>query len=192
MNAVPFETIYAEVIRKLHSLDENLTYHCEAHTLDVLTACEEIATREGLTDKHSLFLLKTAAMYHDAGFLEAYSKHEDYSCHIFLQDADTFGFSEKDKSIITGLIDATRLPQKPANLLQKIICDADLDYLGRNDFPEISDALRKEFLHYKVVATNEDWYALQLHFLNNHRYFTKSSVELREPVKQKNIQALLK
>jgi hypothetical protein len=42
------------------------------------------------------------------------------------------------------LIHVTEIPHKPLNHLQEIICDADLDYLGRNDFQEIADNLKAE------------------------------------------------
>jgi len=190
MNKVEFTLIFDGVSKKMDGLEKTLTYHCKEHTLDVLEQCERIAGLEGVTDPHSLYLLKTAAMYHDTGFLEGYSSHEDRSCHIFLQDAGLYHFNERDKSIILGLIDATRLPQKPGNLLEEIICDADLDYLGRPDFFATSDALRREFLHYKVVENNAQWEALQLNFLRKHHYFTKSSVQLRAPVKEQNMQKL--
>ena len=36
------------------------------------------------------------------------------------------------------LREATKIPQTPLTKLEEIICDADLDYLGREDFFEIS------------------------------------------------------
>jgi len=190
MMEASFNQIFDEVSARLDNLNQHLSYHCKKHTMDVLEQCERIAALEGVIEPHSLYLLKTAAMYHDAGFLEGYAAHEDHSCAIFLRDADAYHFSEGDKAIILGLIDATRLPQQPANLLEEIICDADLDYLGRPDFFDTSDALRREFLYFKVVENNAQWEALQLNFLRNHHYFTKSSIQLREPVKQQNMENL--
>lgn len=179
-----FEELRVLVFDKLSKLDKHLTYHCKEHTTDVLTQCEQIARREGVTDKHQLHLLKVAALYHDSGFLKTYKDHETFSCELFLEDADRFGFSADDKQQITSLIMATKIPQQPHNLLEKIICDADLDYLGRNDFYTIGDTLRQEFLHYGIVRSDEEWEALQIKFLQNHNYHTASSQQLREPVKQ--------
>ena len=100
-------------------------------------------------------------------------------------------FSDTEKADIQSLIMATKLPQSPKNHLEQIICDADLDYLGRDDFFIIGNNLRKEFLHYNIVANNEVWEKLQFNFLSNHQYFTESSRNLREPVKQQNFAKLL-
>jgi hypothetical protein len=75
--------------------------------------------------------------------------------------------------------------------LQRIICDADLDYLGRDDFFVIGDQLRREFLHFGIVSSEKAWKELQLKFLTSHHYHTQNSAELREPVKQVNLKKLI-
>ena len=186
-----FEKIQTNVLAKLKGLSPNLTYHCLNHTLDVLEQSGRIAAVEGITNERDLFLLKVAALYHDSGFLETYSHHEKKSCEIFLDDTLNFNFSENEKAIIQGLIMATKIPQQPQTHMEKIICDADLDYLGRSDFFEIGDTLRKEFIYYKIVASDEEWEKLQLKFLQNHKYHTSASQRQREPVKQQNFSKLI-
>ena len=189
-NDTVFEALKSLVCEKLKLLPESLSYHNLAHTLDVTEQSERIAREEGVTDEKELYLLKVAALYHDTGFLRTYAHHEVVSCEIFREDADQFGFSESQKEVITGLIMATRLPQTPTTLLQKVICDADLDYLGRDDFFEIGDSLRREFLKYGVIQSNEEWNKLQAKFLSSHQYFTETSRQLREIPKRENIKRL--
>lgn len=186
-----FEKIKENVLAKLNKLSSHLTYHCLDHTLDVITQSERIANEEGITNERDLFLLRVAALYHDSGFLKTYADHEIEGCGIFLADAASLEFTDKEKEIIRGLIMATKIPQKPNTLMEKIICDADLDYLGREDFFKIGDTLRKEFLHHKIVQNNNDWENLQLKFLQNHRYHTNTSQKNREPLKQENLSKLL-
>jgi uncharacterized protein len=186
-----FEKLKTNLLAKLKGLNPNLTYHSIDHTMDMMEQAVRIAHEEGITNERDLFLLKTAALYHDSGFLETYTDHEKRSCEIFLADAVNFDFTEKEKEIICGLIMATKIPQEPNTLMERIICDADLDYLGRNDFLEIGDTLRREFLHYKIVADNNAWEKLQLKFLQNHSYHTKASQQQREPVKQLNYNKLI-
>lgn len=186
-----FEKIKTKVLAKLKGLSPDLTYHCINHTLDIMEQSVRIAHEEGITNKRDLFLLKVAALYHDSGFLETYANHEIKSCDIFLADAVNFDFTDKEKDIICGLIMATKIPQQPHTQMEKIICDADLDYLGRKDFFEIGDTLRKEFLHYKIVHNNDEWEKLQLKFLQNHKYHTRASQKQREPFKQQNLSTLL-
>lgn len=184
-----FKKIKLGVLQRLAHLQPTLTYHSPEHTLDVLEQCERIAAAEGLTDPHELFLLRVAALYHDTGFLNRYADHEEESCRIFLADANSHLFNEEEKNDVLHMIMATRLPQQPTTLAEKIICDADLDYLGRPDFPTIGDRLRREFLSHGIVADNEGWQDLQLRFLHAHQYHTDSSRTLREPIKQKHLQA---
>jgi predicted metal-dependent HD superfamily phosphohydrolase len=186
-----FSEIKEIVLEKLGALDVHLTYHNVFHTLDVLSQSERIAQSEGLTNDSDLFLLKVAALYHDTGFLKVYTGHEKFSCAIFLDDADSLGFTAQQKEIIQGLIMATQVPQKPEGILQQIICDADLDYLAREDFYAGGDNLRKEFLHFQIVGDDAGWEKLQIKFFENHHYHTRSSKMQREPAKQKHFAELL-
>ena len=186
-----FDQIKARVLKALEGLNPQLTYHGVGHTLDVVHESERIAREEGITSERQLFLLKIAALYHDTGFLERYAGHEEKSCELFTRDAPHLGLTNEEEQTITALIMATKVPQKPATLLEKIICDADLDYLGRSDFATIGDRLRREFLHYQIVKDDQEWDNLQRTFLKNHHYHTSSSQRLREPVKQLNYRQLL-
>ena len=190
MTEKDFETITEIVLAELDGLSPHLTYHSKGHTIDVIEQSMRIALDEGIDD-YQLLLLKFAALFHDSGFLKTYANHEAKGCEIFLQITNGIDFTDEEKEIVQGLIMATKIPQQPKTHLQQIICDADLDYLGRNDFFEIGDTLRREFLHYKIVSSNEDWENLQLKFLKNHQYHTKSSQQLREPAKQLNYGKIL-
>lgn len=186
-----FEQITNRVLKILEGLSPDLTYHCIRHTLDVVRESQNIAKEEGITDERELYLLKIAALYHDTGFLKIYTGHEAASVDIFMADAADLHLTEPEKETIKGLIMATRVPQEPHTLLEKIICDADLDYLGRPDFLPIGDGLRKEFIHYGIVKDDAAWDQLQLKFLGAHRYHTASSQRRREPIKQANYRQLL-
>ena len=173
--------IRSHVFSLLEKLAPTLTYHNIGHTADVTEQCERIALDEGV-GRREIYLLKVAALYHDTGFLYVYTGHEEKSCQLFLEDTRMFPFSDEEKEQITGIIMATRVPQRPHSLLQRIICDADLDYLGREDFPVISAELKKEFLHYGIIHSDEQWRNMQESFLGGHHYHTSSSQKLREPV----------
>ena len=190
MDFKEFDSIKQNVCSILHELDPKLTYHCKEHTMDVLEQSERIGKEEGITG-NDLWLLKVAALYHDTGFLRVYHNHEEMSCAIFLEHSSQFNFSEEEKEKIKGIIMATKIPQKPHTLLERIICDADLDYLGRKDFFNIGDDLRKEFLTFGIIRNDEEWEKLQLNFLKNHHYHTHSSQRQRETAKQEHIQQLL-
>jgi predicted metal-dependent HD superfamily phosphohydrolase len=189
MTESDFEVLKEIALAELNGLSPYLTYHSKGHTLDVLKQSVRIAKAEGVGE-HDLLALKIAALFHDTGFLITYPNHEAKGCEIFLEKSAGLSFSAEENVLVQELIMATKLPQQPKNLLQRIICDADLDYLGRDDFFEIGENLRKEFLHYQIVADNDAWGKMQLNFLKNHHYHTSTSQITREPVKQKNYSKL--
>lgn len=172
--------------RLRHQLDPRLIYHNLDHTLDVMVQSESIAIAEGISKTHDLDLLKLATAYHDSGFLYTYKNHEEKSCEILKNDLAGL-LNETDTEIVCGLIMATKIPQSPKSLLEKIICDADLDYLGRSDFEPISKNLYKEFIDFGVVKENDDWIGIQIKFLETHRYFTASSFLRRNTKKQEHL-----
>lgn len=190
MNEINFQANWARVMSRLSELDKNLTYHNIHHTEDVYRQCMRIAAAEGITDERQLFWLRYAALYHDVGFVQTYLNHEKKGCEIFIEYTRDLNLPSEDIDAVTAIIMATRVPQQPSTLLERIICDADLDYLGREDFFEVADNLRKEFIHFKMVPDEDAWRSLQVAFLSNHHYHTKSNAVLRDPQKYKHLEAI--
>ncbi len=185
-----FTSIKQPILSRLENeLDPRLGYHNIAHTLDVLEQAEVLAKQEKVTDKHDLLLLKTAAVFHDSGFLFVYKNHEEKGCEIATESLRNV-FSEEDIKKVCGMIMATKIPQTPHTLLEQIICDADLDYLGRNDFEPISQTLHKEFIIFKIIPEDIVWDHIQIKFFESHHYFTASSISKRNEEKLKHLNIL--
>ena len=185
-----FTSIKQPILLRLENeLDPRLGYHNLLHTLDVLKQAEIIARQENVNDEHELLLLKTAAVFHDSGFLFVYKNHEEKGCEIASEALKNI-FSEADIKKICGLIMATKIPQTPHTLLEQIICDADLDYLGRNDFEPISKHLYKEFITFKIIPEDIIWDHIQIKFFESHRYFTGTSISKRNEKKLKHLKIL--
>ena len=186
-----FQAIHASIVQRLSAgLDPRLTYHNLAHTLDVLDQSLRISLAEKISDPRLLLLIRLAALFHDTGFLFEYSGHEARSCKIMREALQGTSITEEELVLISGMIMATKIPQSPSNLMEQIICDADLDYLGRADFPPISNNLKKEFLEYGVIKNEADWELLQIGFLEKHQYFTQTSNETRAPKKREYLSIL--
>ncbi len=173
-------------------LSKTLFYHNIHHTMDVTEQCLTIAKEEGITDLDDLQNLEIASLYHDTGFIYTYDGHEAKGCEIAREQLPVFGVTEKSIDVICSLIMATKVPQQPTNHLQQIICDADLDYLGRQDFYQTGNDLRLELIAYGLITDVHDWEERQLNFLNTHQYFTKTSLEKRAPFKSEFIRQLEK
>ncbi len=171
-------------------LNPDLVYHKLDHTLDVFNSALKIAEKEGVIG-NDLILLKTAALYHDSGMLLRYVGHEEASVEIIEEVLPRFEYSEGDIEIISNMILTTKLPQGANTFLAKILCDADLDYLGRDDYFMISHCLRHEWISLDInKLTLLEWYQLQVKFLETHEYFTKCAVILRQVKKEENLKQI--
>jgi len=170
-------------------LDLNLYYHCLEHTSDVVRAAESIAIQEGVTDE-ALFLLKSAATYHDAGFVKVYDDNEEVGAQMASDILPEYGYTHNQVKIVKELIFVTRIPHKPKNHLEEIMCDADLDYLGRNDFHQISDRLCRELMERGKIKNHRHWDEVQVSFFKLHKYFTTSSKNLRDAKKTQNLKEI--
>jgi predicted metal-dependent HD superfamily phosphohydrolase len=174
------------------SLSDTLFYHGLHHTIDVNNAVLQIAIAEGIHDKETLQILQTAALYHDLGFISTYQGHEEESCRLARVSLPDFDYTEEQIEKICGLIMATKIPQNPTSHLERIIADADLDYLGRDDFWIISRSLYDELYEREMVSDIHSWNKIQIQFLENHQYWTETARQWRNPAKFKRIEELRK
>ena len=187
---IQFTDLQEMMLDKLEKeLPQNLYYHNVKHTVDVVTQAELIGIGEGVTDEE-LVLLKTAALFHDSGHIYDYNDHEHYSIKIAKEILPDYYYTQSQIAIISGLIMATKLPPEPKTKLEEIMCDADLDYLGRSDMIPISTSLYNELKERGNVASLVEWNKMQIRFISNHQYFTNTARSLREVNKQKQIERI--
>src|SRR5882672_3854542 len=148
-----FEQAGEFILNKLENeLPKTFYYHNVDHTRDVRAAAGKIGRAERISE-HEMELLLTAACYHDSGFLVALNEHEVESCLLAKENLPAFGFCKEDIDRVCGMIMATRLPQSPKNKLEQILADADLDYLGRDDFFTIGDKI----YHERGMTDRDEW-----------------------------------
>lgn len=171
------------------ALPENLTYHGVDHTLMVVGAAEKIAREERLPE-YETTLLRVAAAFHDCGFIISYREHEARSCDIATSELPAFGFSPDEIAAINRMIMCTRLPQKPSTLPERILCDADLDYLGGEDYFRIASGLHEELLLNGAELDDEKWLKVQIGFLEAHTYWTHYAREILQPGKDAVLEEL--
>jgi|YNPMSStandDraft_1061717.scaffolds.fasta_scaffold20968_2 HD superfamily phosphodiesterase len=187
-----FERIKTYFLNKLErSLAPNLYYHGVHHIIDVLRAAEILAENEAVYGKDKILLL-TAALFHDGGYLVRYPNNEEISVGLCWTILPKFGYKNQDIQYIVKIIEATTMPQKPFDKLSAILCDADLDYLGRDDYFQISCNLRKEWKAYGKNVEDHEWYEIQINFLSKHTYYTTSAKVLRQAKKEENLAKIKK
>ena len=165
-------------------LDENYSYHNLDHTKRVISAAVDIGSNYDLSEKDWRCLL-TACLLHDYGFIESHVDHEKISAKLSSQILPKYGFSETDIQIINSLIVVTKLEEKPKNLLESIIRDSDLEYLGSEDFIKISPLLKKEWINCKVVKSDSEFYKIQYEFILNHSFYTDFMI--KNSINQKKV-----
>ena len=163
-----------------------LTYHTLQHTKNVIKIAVKLAEAENISGDE-LLLLKTAALFHDAGFLQHHHEHEELSCKLARKYLPDFGYSGSQVEKICRMIMATRLPQTPADHLAEILCDADLYFLGTNDYAANAERLHHEFKKTGVVKTETEWLLRQTEFLSGHHYFTSAARDALDEQKRKTL-----
>ena len=187
---IQFTDIQEIILDKLENeLPEYLYYHNVKHTVDVVTEVELIGWGEGITDEEIL-LMKTAGLFHDVGHVVQYNDHEYHGTLIAREMLPKYNYTQEQIDRICDIIMATKMPPKPTDTLQSIICDADLDYLGRSDFIPVSNTLYKELKEQNMIGTLNDWNKIQVKFITGHQYFTGTARNLREVNKQKQIERI--
>ena len=179
------------IISKLKAeLPSQLYYHGLHHTKDVLRIATSLCVAERVTGRMAT-LVKTAALLHDAGFVKnKHAGHEQQGCEIAKEVLPEFEYTPEDIDLICGMIMSTKIPQSPTSIYEKILCDADLDYLGRTDFYPIGRSLFDELTAYKLINDETAWNHLQVGFLSAHKYHTFTNRTLRDPVKKRHLQEL--
>jgi uncharacterized protein len=177
-------------------LPVGIKYHDADHTLHpskgVVAAANSIAVSENISE-HDRELLIAAAYFHDTGYIREYEKNEPIAARMAGRILKLIGYKPKEVEIIQNMILATDLAREPQTHAEKILCDADLDHLGRKDFFKMDGKLREGRRTRGIdVSDDVEWYKGTLEVVKNHQYYTQSQKALREKEKQNNIKKLLK
>ncbi len=187
------------VYKLLNGLDKNLLYHNKHHTIFMLKEAENF--KEKFSDKN-FFLLKTAVLFHDTGFLKKYYNHEFESVNFFEEylKKSSFFYSNKEIDIIKKLILITKLDLKvkPKTFLEKTIRDLDLYYFGYTKkyfYKKILD-LKKEVYFFKVKnlyeysKSEKCWVKNSIFFIKKHSFYTDTAKKLYGKNKFENLKFL--
>lgn len=165
-----------------------LSYHCYEHIIDVANICDNYIRLYKIDDDIAK-LIRIAAISHDFGYTISSIDHEERSI-ILIEPMLRSILTQKEIDIVNSMIRATKIPQQPKNLYDKILADADLDYLGRDDYNKLSKNLQQELLHFGVINTEREWLDLQIKFLENHEYHTLYAKWNRRRLKLKKLKEL--
>ena len=177
-------------------LPDGIKYHDADHTLHPTRGVAAVANRIALSEnisEHDRELLIAAAYFHDTGYIREYDKNEPIAARMAGRILKLIGYKPDEIEKIQKMILSTDLAREPQTHVEKILCDADLDHLGRKDFFKMDGKLREgRRIRGLDVSDDVEWYKGTLGVIKNHQYYTQSQKQLREKEKQKNIKKLLK
>ncbi|GAB4043280.1 HD domain-containing protein [Spirosoma jeollabukense] len=166
-----------------------LVYHNLEHTQTVVQRTGQIAAHYEL-DANTQFILHVASWFHDTGYLFVVPPlHEEKSAQL----ARDFLSSQAEVSPlliaqVEQCIMATKMPQCPHSLPEKILCDADLYHFGTDEFSRIDNLVKQEtLLSGKAI---DGWDASSLKLLKTHKFNTTYCQKFLAEGKANNIALL--
>jgi predicted metal-dependent HD superfamily phosphohydrolase len=147
-------------------------YHTLEHAKAVAGVSEEIGVACGL-DEEDLEVVILAAWFHDTGYLEKIEGHEERSAELAQSFLEGRGYPRRRIAQVAGCIRATKMPQNPRNLIEQVLCDADIAHLANQDFLESTELVRLEIEHQMGRRLSEvEWLTMNTNFVAGHRYHT--------------------
>ncbi len=185
------EEVKQHVLDYFHEHDDpKLVYHNLGHTEEVVKATTQIANHYQLNDK-DFFIVTTGAWFHDTGYFEDIFNHEQKSADLAVEFLKQKDVPAAIRDSVMQVILATKMPQRPTNLLEDILCDGDLFHLGTAEFRDKRKLMHKEveLLYQKDLGKNE-WRKKDIEFLESQQYHTDYCALLLNDQKLKNIEKL--
>ncbi|MCO6489383.1 MAG: HD domain-containing protein [Phaeodactylibacter sp.] len=166
-------------------------FHDLPHTRNVVESALQIGQAYELSEKE-MEILQLAAWFHDTGYYKNPIGHEELSSELaeaYLRKKD---YTPEDIHVVKNCINATRVPQNPSNLMEEILCDADLSHLGNERYWDRCGRLRQEMsMTRDILMSEQEWVDFELDFMVNHRYHTEVARKLFGKQKNKHIKQLL-
>ena len=170
--------------------NEKIVYHDLTHTQAVVAAAIQIANHYSLND-HDFFIALAAAWFHDLGYFTNASSHEEEGAALAAEYLQNKNIDEATILAVKNCILATKMPQQPHNLLEEIICDADLFHLGTDEFAERNKLMRREYAGvFEKEIPKEEWRIKTIKLLESHHYHTDYCRLLLNEKKQENLDKL--
>lgn len=167
-------------------------FHDLDHTRYTFEAVGRLA-EDAQLDAENLEIVQLAAWFHDTGYNEGAAEHELRSCEHARRFLEQKAYAPAKINRVASCIMATKLPQRPRNLTEEILCDADLSHLGNEYYWERCGKLRQELLTTQnIIMSDQEWLDFELDFMTNHQYHTEVANELYGDQKLKHIRQLRK
>jgi uncharacterized protein len=168
-----------------------LTFHNIDHTRLVVQGVLDIGVQSGLTAEE-LETVSISAWFHDTGYFYRYAGHEDESIRLAQMYLKEQNLKEARIRQVSGCIAATKYPQNPQNLLEQVLCDADLYHLTMPGYPVLANKLRMEWSFFlNKIYTDAEWEQENCEMLKKHTYHTAFGRDLLQSLKERNLKRIM-
>jgi predicted metal-dependent HD superfamily phosphohydrolase len=175
-----------------NGLTDDHLYHDLQHTITVAKATRLLSSEMNLSAEECE-ILELAGWFHDTGFVEVYTGHEEVSKRIAQEFLEKQNYPTEKIKQVQHCIEATLMGYEPQTLLQKILKDADFNNLGGHSYKKKAKALRHEWLvFFDEKHTDNEWLENNIEFWNGHQFYTQEGEALFGNAKDKNLKKLQK
>ena len=172
----------------INSLPRDMLFHNLHHTTNVVRGVRDITNHLDITKKQQEILL-LAAWFHDTGFIHTYQGHEAESEKLAKAFLSKVNYDSEKLESVLNCIRSTQMPQQPSNILEQVICDADMYHLSLPEYCHLHKLLREEWrINMHKEWTDQEWIQENLAFLREHHYWTTYGQELLQKHKILNIE----
>jgi predicted metal-dependent HD superfamily phosphohydrolase len=173
-----------------HKLPGSIEFHTIDHANYVVSKAELIGMNSGLNDDQ-LNVVKLCAWFHDSGYAYDPENHEKESARIAEKFLTSKGVDDSIIKQVNDCILSTCIPQKPKDLISRVLCDADLCHLSEENYLERIEKMRKEWINLsKEKISKRKFYRLSVTFFQTHQYHTDFAQKELSPIKEHNLQLL--
>ncbi|MFH1174859.1 MAG: HD domain-containing protein [archaeon] len=177
-------------LHALSGLNPSLEHHDLEHTKSFVLPCVELLCKKEGVSSEETALLRTAAAFHDLGYLEEYHNNEYVAIRIAKEQLPKFEYTTEEIATVERLIRITNLRTNPSKLDECILRDADISHLGSKRFFERSDKYRKELAARGKRYSDKEWLQFQIQFMNQQQYYTTTAKKLLDPIRKQNIEKM--
>lgn len=168
-------------------LPGKLVYHSPKHTTQVVKEAKALGEAAGL-EAPDLEALLLAAWFHDVGYIDVYDGHEFRSAELAGEWLTAQRYPAERVALVQDLIKATHREAERRTPLQKLLVDADMSSMGREDFFANGELLRAEWeAALGRTFSNTDWAESQLDFLTNARFYSSEAKKRYEEQFKQNV-----
>ena len=170
----------------------NHYYHSYEHAIDVMQRAIYLSEQENLP-VDEIEMMALAGLFHDTGFIVMYDKNEPIWAKIASDYLKSINYDKNKIKLIEQIILATDPDYtNPKNIYEKIIKDADMDNLWRDDFQKKSNDIKKELETVKKIKIKDpEWHHSLVDLLISHKFNTDVQRKERDKKKQENLNKMI-